>query len=152
MAERWTSDQNIKFVELYKNQTNLWNCLDPNYKNRDLRKASLEHIRLECNLQNMNEVTKKIKNLRSTYNQELLKIEKSKKSGSGTDEIYKPSIKWFDSMDYIMKIINLKEKETSSNLVSILLQIIITKAQGTFQTSQGPQNLLSFIFLFPFIF
>ncbi|XP_026746865.1 uncharacterized protein LOC113508093 [Trichoplusia ni] len=64
----------------------------------------------------MNEVTKKIKNLRSTYNQELLKIEKSKKSGSGTDEIYKPSIKWFDSMDYIMKIINLKEKETSSNL------------------------------------
>ncbi|KAF9422075.1 hypothetical protein HW555_002096, partial [Spodoptera exigua] len=47
---------------------------------------------------------------------ELLIIEKGKKSGSGTHEIYKPSIKWFDSMDYIMKIINLKEKETLSNL------------------------------------
>lgn len=113
-------------MELYKDQTNLWNCLDPNYKNRDLRKASLEHIRMECNLQNTNEVTKKIKNLRSTYNQELLKIEKSKKSGSGTDEIYKPSIKWFDAMDYIMKIINLKEKKTSSNLVSILFVSIYT--------------------------
>lgn len=65
----------------------------------------------------------KKKNLRSTYNQELLKIEKSKKSGSGTDEIYEPSIKWFDAMDYIMKIINLKEKETSSNLVSIIFLI-----------------------------
>ncbi|KAH9635589.1 hypothetical protein HF086_012258 [Spodoptera exigua] len=48
--------------------------------------------------------------------QELLIIEKGKKSGSGTHEIYKPSIKFFDSMDYIMKIINLKEKETLSNL------------------------------------
>lgn len=119
MTDRWTSEQNLKFMELYKDQTNLWNCLDPNYRNRDLRKASLEHIRVELGLTDTNEVTKKIKNLRSTYNQEILKIEKSKKSGSGTDEVYKPSIKWFDSMDYIMKIINLKEKQTTSNLVSI---------------------------------
>lgn len=124
MADRWTSEQNIKFVELYKDQTNLWNCLDPNYKNRDLRKASLEHIRMELGLQDTNEVTKKIKNLRSTYNQELLKIEKSKKSGCGTDDIYKPSIKWFDAMDYIMKIINLKEKQTTSNLVQVSILLL----------------------------
>jgi hypothetical protein len=79
MTDRWTSEQNLKFVVLYKNQTNLWNCLDPSYKNRDLRKASLEHIRNELGLTDTNEVTKKIKNLRSTYNQEVLKIEKSKK-------------------------------------------------------------------------
>lgn len=119
MTDRWTSEQNLKFVELYKDQTNLWNCLDPSYKNRDLRKASLEHIRNELGLTDTNEVTKKIKNLRLTYNQEVLKIEKSKKSISGTDEVYKPIIKWFDSMDYIMKIINLKEKQTTSNLASI---------------------------------
>lgn len=121
MTNRWTSEQNVKFMKLYKDQTNLWNCLDPTYKNRVLRKASLEHIRMELGLIDTNEVTKKIKNLRSTYNQEILKIEKSKKSRSGTDEIYKPSIKWFDSMDYIMKIINLKEEQTTSNLVSILI-------------------------------
>lgn len=79
MTDRWTSEQNLKFVELYKDQTNVWNCLDPSYKNRDLRKASLEHIRKELGLTDTNEVTKKIKNLRSTYNQEVLKIEKSKK-------------------------------------------------------------------------
>lgn len=122
MAHRWTSEQNIKFVELYKDQVNLWNRLDPNYKNRDLRKASLEHIRIELGLIDKNEVAKKIKNLRSTYNQEILKIEKSKRSGNSTNEIYKPTtIKWFDSMDYIMKIINLKEEQTTSNLVSTLL-------------------------------
>lgn len=75
-------------------------------------------------LQDTNEVTKKIKNLRSTYNQELLKIEKSKKSGCGTDDIYKPSIKWFDAMDYIMKIINLKEKQTTSNLVQVSILLL----------------------------
>lgn len=119
MTGRWTSEQNLKFMELYKDRTNLWNRLDPNYRNRDLRKASLEHIRMELGLTDTHEVTRKIKNLRSTYNQEILKIEKSKKNGCGSDEVYKPSIKWFDSMDYIMKIINLKEKQTTSYLVSI---------------------------------
>ena len=121
MADRWSPDQNVKFVELYKDNTNLWNCLDPNYKNRNLRQSSIENIRAEMNLVSTSDVTKKIKSLRSTYHLESLKIEKSKKSGSSTDDVYKPSIKWFDSMDYIMKIINLKEKETTSNLVSYLL-------------------------------
>jgi len=93
MTDRWTSEQNLKFMESYKDQTNLWNCLDPNYRNRNLRKASFEHIRTELCLTDTNEVTKKIKNLSSTYNQEVLKIEKSKKSGCGTDEVYKPSKK-----------------------------------------------------------
>lgn len=121
MSERWSSQENVKFVNLYRDQENLWNVFDSQYKNRDARRTSLQHIVTEMNIPRFTEkdVAKKIKNLRSTYNQELLKIEKSKKSGSGTDDMYKPSIKWFDIMDYIMKIINLKEKETSSNLVSI---------------------------------
>lgn len=98
--------------------------MDHNYKMRDLRKTLLEHIRMESSLIDTSGVTRKVKNLRSTYNQEL-KIEKNKKSGNGTDKIYKPSIKWFDSMDYIMRIINLKEKQTTSNLLSILLLYII---------------------------
>ncbi|CAH1956925.1 unnamed protein product [Acanthoscelides obtectus] len=83
-----------------------------------MRKASLEYIANEMSLVNTSEVTKKIKKLRSTYNQERAKIEKSKKSGSGSEDVYKSSLKWFDIMDYIMKTINLKEKETTSNLVT----------------------------------
>ncbi|CAH1963880.1 unnamed protein product [Acanthoscelides obtectus] len=83
---------------------------------RDMREASLEYIANEMSLVNTSEVTKKIKNLRSTYNQGRAKIEKSKKSGSGSEDVYKSSLKWFDIMDHIMKTINLKEKETTSNL------------------------------------
>ncbi|XP_055635056.1 uncharacterized protein LOC129774959 [Toxorhynchites rutilus septentrionalis] len=109
MTERWTSEQNVQFVELYKHQPNLWNCLDPIYKNREWRKASLEHIRDEMGLQDTNDVTRKIKNLRSTYNQELLKIQKAKQSG----EIYKPTLKWFDTMDWIMNIIHPNKKNAT---------------------------------------
>lgn len=122
-ADRWSSDNNISFMKLYREQENLWNCFDKDYRNRDMRKASLEHIAKEMHLGNTSEVTKKIKNLRSTYNQEVNKIEKSKKSGASADDVYKPSIKWFDIMDYIMKTINLKEKKTTSNLVSTLFFI-----------------------------
>lgn len=34
----------------------------------------------------------------------MLKIEKGKKSESSAEDTYKPTIKWFAAMDYIMKI------------------------------------------------
>ncbi|KAF5301965.1 hypothetical protein FQA39_LY10535 [Lamprigera yunnana] len=107
---------NLKQMEFKSHikEENLLNTFDPNYKNRDLRNAFLQHIAKEMKLEKVADVTKKIKNLRSTYNQEIIKIAKSKQRGSGTDDEYKPSIKWFDLMDYIMKIIKLKEKITSN--------------------------------------
>lgn len=146
-SDRWSSDNNIAFMKLYREQENLWNCFDKNYRNRDMRKASLECIAKEMHLCNTIEVTKKIKNLRSTYNQELNKIEKSKKSGAGVDDVYKPSIKWFDIMDYIMTTINLKEKKTTSNLVSALffnrLIYIPTNTRTNFKVEAYSNRMLS---------
>ena len=36
---------------------------------------------------------------RNTYNQELQKIEKSRKSGMGREDLYTPPLKWFHLMD-----------------------------------------------------
>ena len=63
------------------------------------------------------EVKQKIKNFRSTYNQEVQKIKKSKSSGTSPDDVYKPTVKWFDVMDQIMKG-SKGCSETGSNLVS----------------------------------
>lgn len=95
MADRKTK---YKFYGVIQGPNHLWNYLYRNYKNRDLRWASLEQIRMELGLQDTNEVAKNIKSWCSTYNQKLLKLLKSKKTRCGTDEIYKPSIKWFDGM------------------------------------------------------
>ncbi|CAH1972772.1 unnamed protein product [Acanthoscelides obtectus] len=54
-SERWSSENNITFMNLYREQENLWNCFDKNYKKRDMRKASLEYIANEMSLVNTSE-------------------------------------------------------------------------------------------------
>jgi len=59
----------------------------------------------------------KVKSLRNTCNQQLQKIEKSRKSGMGREDFYASSLKWFHLMDTFMR--KMKEKRLSqSNLVS----------------------------------
>ncbi|CAH1993802.1 unnamed protein product, partial [Acanthoscelides obtectus] len=62
-SERRSSENNITFMNLYREPENLWNCFDKNHKNRDIRKASLQYIANEMSLVNTNEVTQKIKKL-----------------------------------------------------------------------------------------
>jgi hypothetical protein len=41
-------------------------------------------------------VGRKIKMMKTVYSQEVNKIVKSKKSGTGTNDLYKPQRVWFD--------------------------------------------------------
>nr|CAI5848801.1 unnamed protein product [Callosobruchus analis] len=56
------------------------------------------------------ELRQKIKNLRCTYNQQVGKITKSKKSGAGVNDAYVPNIKLFSLMDSFTK--NVKCSDT----------------------------------------
>ncbi|CAI6358659.1 unnamed protein product [Macrosiphum euphorbiae] len=117
MANRWSEETTLKFVQLYREHENLWNMFIPEYRNRDARSSSMEAIASELNI-TIKEVPKKIKALRATYYLELAKIEKSKASGSGTNLVYKPLLSWFDDINHIMKTATVKEKQTYSNFVS----------------------------------
>ncbi|GBP22649.1 hypothetical protein EVAR_13929_1 [Eumeta japonica] len=64
------------------------------------------------------EIKLKIKNIRSTYSQELKKIKDSKSSGAGTDTIYIPSVKWFSLLDASLRKLNAILSESESNLAS----------------------------------
>jgi hypothetical protein len=46
---------------------------------------------------NEKQLKAKIKSVKVVYRQELGKIERSKKSGSGVEEIYLSKLQWFDS-------------------------------------------------------
>lgn len=59
----------------------------------------------------------KIKNLKYVYRNKLAKIEKSKKSGSGTDEFYSPRLTWFNSANFFREV--LSTRHSQSNLVSL---------------------------------
>jgi hypothetical protein len=50
MLGRWREEQTAKFVNMYKDSENLWNVFTPEYKNREARLASLEHMVREMNI------------------------------------------------------------------------------------------------------
>ncbi|XP_050684976.1 uncharacterized protein LOC126979606 [Leptidea sinapis] len=65
------------------------------------------------------EVETKIKSIRSTYAQELKKIKDSSKCGSGTDDIYKPTIKWFDMLHQALNSVTISVSRKKHRLMGI---------------------------------
>jgi hypothetical protein len=61
------------------------------------------------------EVAQKIKNIRTTYKQEVHKIMKSKTTGSSRDSIYKPKVPWFEMVDSFLSCLH-KVPPTLSNI------------------------------------
>lgn len=118
---KWTEHTTIKFIEEYIKDDCLWNNKSLNYSNKQAKQHRLAAIASAMAIANfgVKEVETKIKSIRSTYSQELKKIKDSTKSGSGTDDIYKPTIKWFDMLHQALNSVNISEsRKTHSNLVS----------------------------------
>lgn len=65
----------------------------------------------------------KIKNIKDVYRNELAKIEKSRKNGSGIDDIYYPKLVWFDQPNFFREV--LSTRNSQSNLVSFNITSII---------------------------
>jgi hypothetical protein len=61
------------------------------------------------------EAKNKIKNLRSTYSQELKKVKQSKKSCS--DEVYQPSLIWYKEIDAFLGPV-IASRDTQTSIVS----------------------------------
>lgn len=67
----------------------------------------------------------KVKSICDVYRQEIAKINRSKKSGAGTDSLYKPKLIWFNRANTFLNEVTSK-RESSSNLVSFIFIIHFT--------------------------
>ncbi|CAH1990210.1 unnamed protein product [Acanthoscelides obtectus] len=112
---KWSEEETMRFVELYSEKECLWKKSSVNYRNKNMRKAAEEDIvnRMGKEGFGVTELKQKIKIMRTTYNQEALKVKKSKKSGGKPDDIYVPTVKWFRQMEEIMDS-STAENETES--------------------------------------
>lgn len=101
---RWSEEDTLKFAILYKNQECLWNKYTMAYKNKAARQQAIESIVQQMKMEGfrVSEAKTKIKNLRSTYNQELLKIKKSQETAYSPAEVYVPNVKWFETFHWLM--------------------------------------------------
>ncbi|KAJ8953796.1 hypothetical protein NQ314_007209 [Rhamnusium bicolor] len=98
----------------------LWNIKSEKYKNKQKRDAAYERLRETVTfLPNftIQDVKNKIKNLRSTYYQELKKVKESMGTGTGTDYVYTPHVRWFDTLHVILQTVT-PTRKTLSNVVS----------------------------------
>jgi selenocysteine-specific translation elongation factor len=65
------------------------------------------------------EVKNKIKKLRSTYAQEMKKIQESKKSGAGVDNIYESIIQWLKELQLVYRDADVRK--TLDNVSNFIL-------------------------------
>lgn len=87
-----------EFIQIYRNETCLWNVKNKDYHNRDKRSAAycklIEKLKeIEPNA-DRDMVTKKINSFRTAFKKEEHKVAESFKSGAGVDEIHKPKL-WY---------------------------------------------------------
>ncbi|XP_064107225.1 uncharacterized protein LOC135216112 isoform X3 [Macrobrachium nipponense] len=116
MPAKWTDDVTCKFVQLYMEHECLWNMHTEIYRNKAARQSALIDICKKMEIENytINDVKQKIKSLRTTFKQEQRKVEQSERCGAGTQNVYKPAIKWFPLMKDIMKQGTLKQTSQSN--------------------------------------
>ena len=93
-------------ISLYESHENLYNCKHKFYTNKHARQESLKKIALEINDKfnenySPDDIAKKIFHLRSQFSKEKNKISTSSRSGAGTDELYKPSVWWFEEISFL---------------------------------------------------
>ncbi|KAL4720622.1 hypothetical protein ACJJTC_015250, partial [Scirpophaga incertulas] len=103
----------IECIQLYRELSSLWNVKSKEYHDRDKKKADYETLLSKYKEMfpeaSKDDVKKKFNSLRTNYRKELKKHLQSMKSGSGTDDIYQPTLWYFNEMSF------LRDQETASD-------------------------------------
>ncbi|XP_068085354.1 uncharacterized protein [Anabrus simplex] len=109
-------------IEAYSRESCLYNNKSPSYHNKHARHVAMENVRealKEIRPSTTNgDIINKMKSLRTTFVAELNKVNNSKKSGAGMDEVYKPSIWYFEKLMFLKDYVQ-PRKGTSSAALSI---------------------------------
>lgn len=94
-----------EFIEMYKSFPCLWQVKNKDYSDRNKKNVAYEELIKKYKeidtMANKETVTKKINSLRSVYKKELKKVRASEISGTGEENVYKPSLWYFDLLDFL---------------------------------------------------
>lgn len=94
-----------EFLNMYQLHTCLWNTKAKEYSDRNLRNEAYGELVNKCKEKfpnaNKDFVVKKIHTMRCSFRRELKKVINSLKSGSATEEVYVPSLWYYDLLSFI---------------------------------------------------
>jgi len=112
----WSNEKVLNLIELYRDRPVLWDCRLKEYKDRNKKMDAILEIAVSFGVEK-EEIERKIKNLVCHLSRELKKERDSKKSGAGSDQVYKS--KWFcyDSMLF------LKDRNQPRGMIDTFMEV-----------------------------
>jgi hypothetical protein len=128
-AIKWTPDNIQTFLETFQNYELLWNVRHEDYSNKAKRESNILKLKEDLVSQgvlvpDVAFLRARIKTIKTTYRNELMKVLSSKTSGSGADDVYSPKLPWFQTADSFLNSV-VVTRESQSNLVSQDTYIVI---------------------------
>ncbi|GFS03056.1 hypothetical protein ElyMa_006460500 [Elysia marginata] len=110
----------LELLKLYKTMPVLWKVKSEDYHNRvkkaDAYETLLKKYQEHFTTGTLDDLKKKINSLRTNFRNELRKMEKSAKSGAGSEDLYE-SQAWF-----VKAMMFLKDQETPATSISTLAE------------------------------
>ncbi len=99
----FTEEDRQQLIDFYKEHPMLWNSNLKEYRNRELRRVNLERLAEQLNLRySVEKIQQEWHNLMTYFDRERMRIEGSKKSGAGLDDVYQTSWPYYGSMEFCM--------------------------------------------------
>ncbi|XP_022126849.2 uncharacterized protein LOC111001302 [Pieris rapae] len=145
---RWSEKTTQDFIRMYLKNECLWNTNHADYKLKHRRDKAYASLSEEFNAYtkihlSTTEIKIKIKNLRSTYMQEVNKVLQK----SSPEFIYKPSLVWFDEMDRCLKHTYVRRSSSNSSIqqaqeVDSSSQIWVNQVQENLKEEIDPDPLI----------
>lgn len=109
MANKTTDDEQRElwreFIAVYRDLPDVWKVKSDGYKDRNRKDAAYKILvdkmkEIEPRADRAS-VRAKINSFRTAYRREMKKVKESIKSGGGTDDVYVPSLWYFDELDFL---------------------------------------------------
>jgi len=113
--KEWLKSEIDQLINMYHNKPELWDVKSKVYKDRMKKRDALDEIATTFET-TVEEITRKIHNLRNQFNSEFKKTTK-KKSGQGLDELYTSKWPYFKSLLFLQK--GLICRSTTGNIATV---------------------------------
>ena len=111
-----------EFIEIYRSHPALWKIKSKDYINRNLKNKGydelVEFYRKVDPQANRDLIAKKIQSLRGSFRKELRKFDQFKRSSASSDDLYVPSLWYFELLLFT------REHETSTENLDTLTQSV----------------------------
>lgn len=102
---QWNRDFLLEFIELYRSFPCVWKVKSAEYHDRIKKNKAYEALLVKYKEVDadgtVKSVKQKIDSLRGAFRKELKKVKESLKSGTGSDDTYKPHLWYYDNLLFL---------------------------------------------------